>query len=68
MTTTQVYRVYIKATPEAIWTAITSPEWTHRYGYGGYSDYDCARAAPTGRPPTSRCASRPPRRASPFRR
>ena len=40
MTTTQVYRVYIKATPEAIWEAITSPEWTHRYGYGGYSDYD----------------------------
>jgi uncharacterized protein YndB with AHSA1/START domain len=38
--TTQVYRVYIKATPEAIWDAITSPEWTHRYGYGGYADYD----------------------------
>jgi uncharacterized protein YndB with AHSA1/START domain len=27
-TTTQVYRVYIKATPEAIWDAITKPEWT----------------------------------------
>ena len=25
--TTQVYRVYIKATPEAIWYAITQPEW-----------------------------------------
>ena len=24
---TQVYRVYIKATPEAIWDAITKPEW-----------------------------------------
>jgi uncharacterized protein YndB with AHSA1/START domain len=33
--TTQVYRVYIKATPEAIWDAITKPEWTERYGYGG---------------------------------
>jgi uncharacterized protein YndB with AHSA1/START domain len=25
-TTTQVYRVYIKARPEAIWDAITKPE------------------------------------------
>jgi hypothetical protein len=35
MVTTQVYRVYIKATPQAIWDAITKPEWTDRYGYGG---------------------------------
>ena len=40
ITTTQVYRVYIKATPEAIWTAITDPEWTNRYGYTGYTHYD----------------------------
>ena len=39
-TTTQVYRVYIKATPEAIWDAITKPEWTERYGYTGLVDYD----------------------------
>lgn len=39
-TTTQVYRVYIKATPEAIWQAITDPEWTNRYGYTGYAHYD----------------------------
>jgi uncharacterized protein YndB with AHSA1/START domain len=38
--TTQVYRVYIKATPEAIWDAITKPEWSERYGYGGVVDYD----------------------------
>jgi len=38
--TTQVYRVYIKATPQAIWDAITKPEWTERYGYGGRSEYD----------------------------
>src|SRR5207244_8597878 len=38
--TTQVHRVYIKATPEAIWDAITKPEWTERYGYGGRSEYD----------------------------
>ena len=40
LTTTQVYRVYIKATPEAIWDAITKPEWTERYGYTGLVDYD----------------------------
>ena len=39
-TTTQVYRVYIKATPEAIWAAIPKPEWTERYGYTGLVDYD----------------------------
>jgi uncharacterized protein YndB with AHSA1/START domain len=38
--TTQVYRVYIKATPEAIWTAITDPEWTQKYGYGGRGEYE----------------------------
>jgi uncharacterized protein YndB with AHSA1/START domain len=38
--TTQVYRVYIKATPEAIWDAITKPEWTDKYGYGGRAAYD----------------------------
>jgi uncharacterized protein YndB with AHSA1/START domain len=40
LTTTQVYRVYIKATAEAIWQAITDPEWTNRYGYTGYTHYD----------------------------
>lgn len=40
MTTTQIYRVYIKATPQAIWDAITKPEWTDRYGYTGRVDYD----------------------------
>jgi uncharacterized protein YndB with AHSA1/START domain len=38
--TTQVYRVYIKATAEAIWDAITKSEWTQRYGYTGLVDYD----------------------------
>jgi len=38
--TTQVYRLYIKATPQAIWDAITKPEWTERYGYGGRAEYD----------------------------
>ena len=39
-TTTQVYRVYITTTPDAIWQAITDPAWSTRYGYGGYVDYD----------------------------
>jgi uncharacterized protein YndB with AHSA1/START domain len=38
--TTQVYRVYIKATPQAIWDAITKPEWTEKYGYGGRGEFD----------------------------
>ena len=38
--TTQVYRVYIDATPQAIWDAITKPEWTVRYGYKGRAEYD----------------------------
>ncbi len=38
--TTQVYRVWIRATPEAIWDAITKPEWTARYGYTGLVEYD----------------------------
>jgi uncharacterized protein YndB with AHSA1/START domain/DNA-binding transcriptional ArsR family regulator len=39
-TTVQVHRVYIKATPQAIWDAITKPEWSKRYGYGGLVSYD----------------------------
>ena len=30
-TTTQVYQVFIKASPEQIWEAITTPEFTGRY-------------------------------------
>jgi uncharacterized protein YndB with AHSA1/START domain len=31
---TQVYQVFIKATPERIWEAITSPEFTVQYFHG----------------------------------
>jgi uncharacterized protein YndB with AHSA1/START domain len=31
---TQVYQVFIKATPERIWEAITTPEFTEKYFYG----------------------------------
>ena len=33
-TTTQIYQVFIRATPEQIWEAITNPEFTERYFYG----------------------------------
>ena len=32
--TTQVYQVFIRATAEEIWDAITKPEFTQRYFYG----------------------------------
>jgi uncharacterized protein YndB with AHSA1/START domain len=32
--TTRVHEIYIKAPQEQIWEAITSPEWTAKYGYG----------------------------------
>ena len=38
-TTTQVHRVWIKASPERVWDAITKPEWIDRYGYGGIPDW-----------------------------
>jgi uncharacterized protein YndB with AHSA1/START domain len=39
-TTTQVYRIYIKAIPEAVWEAITKPEWTEKYLYESRVDYE----------------------------
>ena len=38
--TTQVYEIYIKAAPQAIWKAITRPEWTKTYGYRGATEYE----------------------------
>ncbi len=38
--TTQVHRVYIRATAQAIFDALTQPEWTAKYGYGGYAHFD----------------------------
>ena len=32
--TEQLYRIFIRATPEAIWDAITKPEFSSRYFYG----------------------------------
>ena len=38
--TIQIYRVYIKATPEAVWRAVTEPEWTVQYGYAPLVEYE----------------------------
>ena len=38
--TTQVHRIYIRATAQAIWNAITDPSWTAKYGYGGHAHYE----------------------------
>jgi uncharacterized protein YndB with AHSA1/START domain len=55
--TTQVYRVFIKATPQAIWDAITKPEWAQKYGYACPVEYDLR---PGG---SFRCLSSEPMRA-----
>ena len=38
--TTQVYEVYIRASPQAVWDAITSPEWNAKYGYQCPIEYE----------------------------
>ena len=38
--TVQIYRVYIRSTPEAIWEAMTKPEWTVKYGYAPLLNYE----------------------------
>lgn len=37
-TTVQVYQMFIKASPEQIWDAITKPEFTEKYFYGARVD------------------------------
>jgi uncharacterized protein YndB with AHSA1/START domain len=37
--TTQVYQVFIKATPEAIWEAITNPDFTEKYFYASRVEF-----------------------------
>ena len=38
--TTQVHRIFIRATPEEIWDALTRPGWTQKYGYRAAVQYD----------------------------
>jgi uncharacterized protein YndB with AHSA1/START domain len=45
-TNVQVYQVFIKATPEQIWDAITKPEFTGRYFHGSLVDSTFEPGAP----------------------
>ena len=47
--TTQVHSIYIKATPQAIWDAITKPEWSERYNYASRVDYDLKPGGTSGK-------------------
>jgi uncharacterized protein YndB with AHSA1/START domain len=38
--TTQVFEIYINATAETVWDAVTNPEWNAKYGYRGAQTYD----------------------------
>ena len=44
--TTQVYAVFVRATPEQVWDAITKPEFTTRYFYGTAVDSTFEPGAP----------------------
>jgi uncharacterized protein YndB with AHSA1/START domain len=37
---THIHQIYIKASPQAIWDAITDPSWNGRYGYQAVQEYD----------------------------
>jgi uncharacterized protein YndB with AHSA1/START domain len=37
---TQIYEIYIKASPEQVWDALTEREWTTKYGYQVAMDYE----------------------------
>ncbi|MFC4588061.1 SRPBCC family protein [Sphaerisporangium corydalis] len=41
--TTQVYQIFIKATPERIWEAIVKPEFTARYFHGAHIENTAER-------------------------
>jgi uncharacterized protein YndB with AHSA1/START domain len=46
--TTQVYQVFIQATPDQIWEAITKPEFTEKYFYGARIDATGSRRQALG--------------------
>jgi DNA-binding transcriptional ArsR family regulator/uncharacterized protein YndB with AHSA1/START domain len=45
-TTIRVFEIYIKAPAQAVWDAITKPEWSQKYGYRGIVDYDLRPGGP----------------------
>jgi uncharacterized protein YndB with AHSA1/START domain len=42
-TTVQIFRIVIRASAQAIWDAVTKPEWTERYACGGRAEYELRR-------------------------
>ena len=46
--TTQVYSIVIRATPEQVWEAITTPEFTEKYFYGTRVLVDAERFSSLG--------------------
>ena len=53
--TTQVYEVYIKASAQKVWDAITDPEWTTKYAYKGRRRSSRARRDVPRRSRQTRC-------------
>lgn len=47
--TTQIYQVFIAATPERIWDAITKPEFTAQYFYGSHIETTAVAGTPLRR-------------------
>lgn len=43
---TQVFEIYINASAQAVWDAITNPEWNAKYGYRGPMTYDLRPGGP----------------------
>lgn len=41
-----VYELYIRTTPETLWRAITSAEWTRQYFYGTSVESDWSEGSP----------------------
>ena len=75
--TTQVYSVFIRATPEQVWDAITKPEFTEQYFFGArievtdgrrfttLGDDGVGRGGARGRGPRRRLVHRLDRRLRP---
>jgi uncharacterized protein YndB with AHSA1/START domain len=38
--TTKMFEIYIRASAEQIWEALTSPEWSQKYGYRAIYEYE----------------------------
>ena len=43
---THVYELYIRTSPERLWSALISPEYTRRYFYGSHYESNWERGAP----------------------